>query len=359
MRREDSAAVGGLLIAVLLVPHVLAAPGVGLLTDRVRHPHRVLAAAALGFGAALAACAALLGRAPLPVVIMVLLIGGCCGPALTGGLSSQLAGLVEADRLPRSYGLDSMTYNVSGIVGPALGAVVAGLAGPGWAAMVLAGSAVVGGVVLLTLRIDQGADRAATSRTSLWAGFSALARDRVLGTVTVASSLGQLGPAGLPVVAAILAAREGDPALSGWLLTAVAVGGLAGSLAWTWRPASVHRSPAVVTAALIGVGLPLAVASTTTSFPVLVLLFGSSGLFLGPLTGALFTVRQDRSPEQLKAQVFTIGAGLKTTTAATGAALAGALAGLPVGLQLLVAASGPCLAGAGGALALRLRPDPG
>lgn len=38
LERTGSAAVGGLLVAVLLVPQVVAAPAIGLLTDRARQP---------------------------------------------------------------------------------------------------------------------------------------------------------------------------------------------------------------------------------------------------------------------------------------------------------------------------------
>jgi hypothetical protein len=55
----------------------------------------------------------------------------------------------------------------------------------------------------------------------------------------------------------------------------------------------------------------------------------------------------------VQAQVFTIGAGLKTTSAAAGAALGGALGYLPITIQLLVTAGSPMLAGALGALGLR------
>jgi hypothetical protein len=70
----------------------------------------------------------------------------------------------------------------------------------------------------------------------LTAGFRALLADRVLGTVTAASSLGQLGLGALPVVAAVLASRQHQPAATGWLMAAVAGGALIGSLLWTWRP---------------------------------------------------------------------------------------------------------------------------
>ncbi len=104
---------------------------------------------------------------------------------------------------------------------------------------------------------------------------------------------------------------------------------------------------------LIGIGVPLAVAAASTSLAFTTVLFAVSGLSTGPFTGALFTARQDRAPEQLRAQVFTIAAGLKTTTAAAGAGLAGALAQTATATQLLLAAACPVLAGILGLLLLQ------
>jgi len=62
LERTKSAAVGGLLVAVLLIPQVVAAPAIGLLTDRARQPRWVLTISVAGFAASLAAVAFLLGR---------------------------------------------------------------------------------------------------------------------------------------------------------------------------------------------------------------------------------------------------------------------------------------------------------
>ena len=352
--RLGSARAGGVLVAALLIPHVVAAPVVGLLTDRIRQPRWVVAAAAAGFAASLAGVAACLGRLPLWVSVVVLLLGGCCGPALTGGLTSQLSVLVGDGSLPRAFGADSLGYNISGIAGPAMAAVIAGLWQPVAALLALAAAAGLGALLLATLPIPFRTGTADQSpKPVLSAGVRAIVGDPMLRTVTAASSLGQLGFGALPVVAAVLASRQHQPAVSGWLMTAVAGGGLLGSLLWTWRPASPRRAPGVVMISLIGSGAALAVAASVSSLPLTAVLFTTSGVFIGPLTGALFTTRQEHATDEVQAQVFTIGAGLKTTSAAAGAALGGALGYLPITIQLLVTAGSPMLAGALGALGLR------
>jgi len=136
-----------------LVSHVVAAPVVGLLADRASRPRLVVASAARGFGCALAVTAAGLGRLPLPVVLAVLVAGGCCGPALTGGLTSQLSALVPGERLPRAFGLDSLTYNSAGIIGSAVAAVLVAATAAALAAAALAAGAVTGAVLIAVLPI--------------------------------------------------------------------------------------------------------------------------------------------------------------------------------------------------------------
>lgn len=351
LERTGSPATGGLLVAALLVPHVVAAPAVGLLTDRARRPRWVLAAAAAGFAAALLVTATGLGRLPLAVSVSTLLIGGCCGPALTGGLTSRLPGLVRAEALPRAFGVDSLGYNVAGIAGPALAATLAGWTSAGTATRVLAGCAAVGALLIVTLPLR--AHAATGSPLPLTAGVSVVVRQPVLGVVTAASSLAQLGLGALAVVAAVLTARQHHPAATGWLLSAVAAGALLGSLLWTWRPWPPRQAPVVVMVSLLGVGLPLAAAAAVTPLPGVAALFALSGVFVGPLTGAVFTVRQDEAPEALQASVFTIGAGVKISCAAAGAALGGVVAGLPTPVLLLLVAAAPVLAGGLGLVALR------
>src|SRR2546426_918240 len=70
LERGDGAGVGGLLVAALFVPHVLAAPVLGLLVDRVARAEAVLAGACAVFAAGLAAPAVALGRLPVAVCVL-------------------------------------------------------------------------------------------------------------------------------------------------------------------------------------------------------------------------------------------------------------------------------------------------
>ena len=347
-----SAGLGGAMVATLLVPHVVAAPLVGVLVDRSPRPRLVLAAAVSVFAASLCSVALLLGRSPLWVIFVLLLLGGCCGPAITGGLSSQLPGLVGTDRTPRAFGVDSLFYNVASMVGPGLAGVVATAASPATAQIVLAASAAIGAAGIASLPIAARPRPDSSQRPGLLAGAREILRQPTLRIVTLASTLGQVGPGALTVVAAVLATSLHSPSSSGLLLTAVAAGSFLGSLLWTWHPLAPHRSPLVTAVAMIGIAAPIAVAAVVPSIEATTILFGVSGVFVGPFGSALFTARTTYAAERVRTQVFTIGAGLKVSASALGAALIGFATHLPVPTQLLLVASTPLLAGVAGTVLL-------
>jgi len=354
LERTRSAALGGLLVAALLVPHVVAAGVVGTAADRARRPLRLVAAASAGFGAALAVAGIAVGRLPGPVVLGVLLLGGCCGPALLGGLSSRLSALVAPASMPRAFGVDAMTYGVAGVLGPAVAGLVAGRTSAGPATLVLAGSALLGAAAVATLPDPGRRERPEPGAARLRDGVRTLWRERVLGLVTVASSVGQLGFGALPVVVAVVAVRNGQPSTAGLLLAAMTAGGLVGSLLWTVRPAPTRAAPWMVMAGLLGTALPVVGGAFTASTVVLAALLALSGLANGPLIGGLLLTRERWAPPEVRTQVFTLGAGLKTTATAAGSSLAGLVAGWPTATQLVLVAACPLLAALGGAAVLRV-----
>jgi hypothetical protein len=337
---------------------VVAAPLVGVLVDRARQPRWVLASAMLIFAGSLFSAAALLGHAPLWLVYVLLLVGGCCGPAITGGLTSQLPALVGKDKTPRAFGLDSLFYNIASMVGPAVAGITAAAVSPAAAQSVLAVSAAVGALGVASLPLPTRMHPPGSTELGLLSGVREIVHQPTLRTVTLTSSLGQIGPGGLAVVAAVLAASQHRPAGSGLLLTAVAAGAFIGSLLWTWRPIAVDRAPLVTAISMIGIGTPIAIAAVVPSLEATAVLFGLSGVFIGPFGSALFLSRTQYAAPTVRTQVFTLGAGLKVTASALGAALIGFATGLPVGTQLLLVASSPLLAGVLGTALLTFGPHP-
>jgi MFS family permease len=352
--RTGSAAVGGTMVATLLIPHVVAAPLIGALVDRARRPAVVLAGAIAVFAVGLAVPVVLLGHTSLWPAYLALAVAGCCGPAVTGGLTSRLPGLVGPGREARAFGLDSLFYSVAGMAGPALVGLIATAAGAGVATCVLAAAAGLGAAAVATLPLPASTAAGRRARSAgLWDGARAIIKEPRLRTLTLTTAVGQLGPGGLAMVATALAVATHQSARAGLLLSAVAVGALAGSVIWTWRPLSASRAPSVTGWAMVAFGLPLVVAAGVRSLPVIALLFALAGASAGSFTAALFVARDQLSAEAVRTQVFTIGAGMKVAFSALGAGLMGFAAQLPVSAQLLLVAASPITAGVAGGVLLR------
>jgi MFS family permease len=339
LERTGDAGLGGLLVAALMVPHVVAAPVIGAIADRARRRRLLYLGAFAGFGAALIGSVALIGRQTWPSVA-VLVVGGCFGPLLTGGLTSLL-GELAGDRLERAFGLDATTYSLAGIAGPALAAVLTGLTGAAWSLVALGALAVVGGLLVCTLPLPAPTERG--PRPGFRATFGALGvmwRRRPLAAVTAGTMLNMAGVGAFPVVAALLAVEADSAELTGLILSAGAVGGLAGSLLITRWPIRRWPPERVLVVCLAGMAVLLLVAAPLPAGWFGLPVFALAGVLGAPQIVATFAVRDRESPPGMRTQIFALGGGLKVTSAAAGAAVAGLA--VPAGPALLIAGMAAC-----------------
>ncbi|MEV0134557.1 MFS transporter [Dactylosporangium sp. NPDC050688] len=390
VRHTGDPALGALILAALLVPHVLAGPFVGLVTDRARRPRLVHAGFAAVFGAALGGVLLLTGVAPAPLVVALALVAGACGPMIFGGLSSRLDDVVLPPRRPHARGLDAATYNVAEIAGPAAGALLVTALGVPVTALVLGGACLLAAAVLLTVTgpaappdhaVGPGDTAAASTgsaaaastggavataptvttaapRVGVGAGLAAIVRSRPLLAVTAATGVAAYGAGMITPVAVVLGVAAGHPAGGGLLVTALGAGALCGSLLvarFPVRPAA-HL---VVVGCLLGVGVGAVFAALAGAvaggvpWPALVAVFAVAGVLDGPLLSSQLQVRSQHAPPGTRTQVFTLGAGIKLTAAAVGAGTFTLVAGAPPAVLAGFLAASHLLAAALGALLLR------
>ncbi|RPF29342.1 hypothetical protein EDD96_5862 [Streptomyces sp. Ag109_G2-6] len=346
LERTGSAAHGAFVLTAWMAPHVLAAPLAGAAAARARRPRLFYAGALAGFTVAVAALAALLGRAPMAVVLAVAVLGGSCGPVVTGGLSSLVAGLVpEGPRRDRAYGWDASTYNAAAVTAPAVVSLAGAAVSAGPAMGVLALSAALAATLAASLPYGNGTPHEAphedpgagtrpqAPRAGLGAGLAALWRVRDLRAITSATTLAFVGVGALTTTSVLLARALGSPGAGGVLMTAFALGALAGSLT-LGRMTSVAPGR-LARWAMAGTGAALAVAAFAPSVAPAAAAFAAAGVCDGPLLTATLRIRSEHAPGAVRAQVFTLGAGLKVTAASTGAALVGLAAAAPPWTLLL------------------------
>lgn len=337
--RTGSVALGAEILACWMAPHVLVAPVVGSLVTRVRRPTSCYAVGLAVFAAAIVGLGTFAGRGPVWLVLGVAVVGGSCGPLVSGGLSSLVAALVPAERQARAYALDAAGYTAAAMVGPALATVVARFGSPGLAAGALGGAAALAvlPVVLLPVRRTSG-PAARPGVRELADGLALLWRRPVLRGVTAGTCVAYFGIGALTVTAVLLAGRWGDATEGGVLVTAFAVGGLCGSLLMARRPPRVAPER-LAGWCLLGSALTLGLAAVSPNLPVGAVLFGAAGMCDGPLLGATLDARARHAPERARAQVFTMGAAVKISAAAAGSALVGTVADLPPALLLAAIAA--------------------
>jgi hypothetical protein len=365
---------GGLLAAALTAPHLLGA-WIGRLVDRARDPRRPLAAGCVGYAAALAAATGAL-RLGLPVVSGgALVVAGACGPLLTGGFSSLTGGLGGCPE--RARGIDTLTYGVSGVAGPAAVAGLASLTSPAASLLTLAGATLVAAVGTRWLPPDRvsedapvpgrsGARRAAVGRAAApstpvpgaargcggptrsassrsprasGGGRGVLLTVRPLRRVTVTTVVSAAVGGMLAVLAVVLAcATTGRPADGAWLLGAMGLGNLVASAALAVRPLTAEpvRATLVLTAAL-GVGYLLV--ALVPGYALLLGAFAVVGVLTAPWVTASLATRERHAPPGRRAEVFAGMAGWKMAAASAGTALAGLLAAAPARTVVAVAAA--------------------
>ncbi|MFD5975909.1 MFS transporter [Streptomyces bacillaris] len=342
------------LLAAVTVSAAIGGPVLGALLDRSPWPGRLLAGALVLYAAGLAAVLGGLGRVPVAVTLLVAVVTGLLGPALSGGWTAQLPRTVPAGRLPRANALDAMTFGVAGLAGPALAGGVAEAVGAPTAvvvsAVLIAAAAPaawrlppVSGPAPASVSGPPAMSRAAPLTRVVASGVRAIAGSRSLARATLTSVLSCAAQGMMTACLPLLGERAaGGAGFGAALLSCAALSALLANAVLARYPHAVAPDTVLWAAPLLqAAALGLAAAGEPVALVVAV---GVVGLAEGPQLTALFAVRHREAPEGLRTQVFTTGASLKITGFAVGAAVAGPLADRSLTGALLVAAGTAALA---------------
>lgn len=338
LQQLDSIAPGGLLVAASLAPSIIVAPLAGATLDRSRNPGRLVLVAAILTAAAFA-LTSLLGTVPVALVALALIAAGCATPFFMGGLSSLVGDVVHDER--RAYALDALSYNVAGVGGPALAAlmVAVAVADARLAVLMLAVAAAISSVAVLGLRLPprERSTRSAGLVREIGRGLRYLIRHRPLAVVTASGTLSQLGQGALPVAAIALAVQTGADAGEGtWIVTAFSIGALLGSLVATATSATRFPPVGVMLVGFLVTGVFTLALAVDLGLAVALGAAAIAGFASAPATAAMLLLRKQQSASAVRSQVFTVGSGLRATAGALGAAVAGLSAEVPAGMVITV-----------------------
>lgn len=329
------------LLAGITVSAAVGGPVLGALLDRAGRPGRMLGGAIALYAAGLALILLGLGHVPFTVTIVIAVVTGLLGPALSGGWTAQLPRVVTGDRLPRANALDAMTFSAASLVGPALTGVAAEALG--------ASTAVVVSAVLIALalpaawRLPARPTRAphvqpASLISDLAAGMRVIAGKRLLARATLASVVCCTTQGMLTACLPLLGERVlGGPNQGVMLLSCSAISALAANALLARFPRAIAPDMIIWVSALVqAAALVLAAAGRPALLIVAVII---AGIGEGPQLVALFAIRHREAPENLRGQIFTTGASLKITGFAVGAAITGPVAAWSLPGALILASA--------------------
>jgi predicted MFS family arabinose efflux permease len=356
--RTGSPGLAGATVAAITLPSVVTAPLLGAWLDVSGRRRPLMLLDQVLIAAVVVALALMIGNAPGWTVPAVTLLAGLTYPLSFGGFTSFIPALVPEDMLTPANALETTSFNLALVVGPALAGTLSAVFGPAVPLFVEAALAIA--ALLLILRIP-GLDRpgAGSGRplaSVLVDGLRQIVVIPELRGVTAAGAIGLAG-IGLWTVAFPLFAVEhldAERSAAGYMLAAFAVGSSLGALAFV-RLQRLLRPWSVVFGGLVVFGLLMLLWPLADSLAVMLPLVALAATADGPALAATFAVRQQVVPPALYGQVFTTAAGLKVGAFSVGSALSGPLASaLGSAETIVVAACVQLFAAAAGLALMRL-----
>jgi MFS family permease len=356
-----SPALAGLVTFASLFPGLLVSPVAGALLDRHGRARLIV----LDYLVALAALIligvlALTGHLPPWLLVLIAAVSSLTGILSHTGLRSLFPIIVPSHLWERVNAVDSNGYVVATIIGPPLAAgLVAVIGGP----VTLIAIGLAFGVAALVMRGAPDPRTEVATAGSLWrdawAGVGYTWRNPTLRGLGFGVSVLNLSSGMVTIVVPLIILRELDlgEAAVGWIFAISGLTGMVSAFASgridtrgrEWR---MIVWPMLATAPVTALLLP-----GTGSLAFVALSMSLSGLLVGPLDIAMFTIRQRRTDPAWMGRAFAISMAFNFMGFPIGAALAGVLAAVSLDLAI-VFGTVACLVGALFAAALIPRAEP-
>jgi predicted MFS family arabinose efflux permease len=283
----------------------------------------------------------LLHELPTCVLLLVVSAASITAPLSRVGGRSLYPVLVPRPLWDRSNAADSGTNVVATMLGPGIAGVAVALVGPRAAlllpaiVMLLAAALLIGFVVPNAL-----ASVTVSVLTDARAAMGYVWRNQVLrmlaGTMTVFNACGGILTVAIPFI--VLRGLHGGSTTVGLLFAIMgAAGFLAGLL--TGRFGTENREKRLLAISCMTTAVAFVLLAFDRHEVVLIALIAVIGIANGPLTVAMFSLRQRATDPMWFGRAFAVSMNLNFVGSPIGAAIAGALLTHSVPLTLLVAAS--------------------
>ena len=320
--RTGSTALAGGTAAVGTVTWAVMAPIGGAWLDVAHHRRALIVLDHALTVVGLIAMVLLAGHAPGWTLLADSVLLSVTRPFSVGGFFSAIAELAGADLLDLASNLEATSMNLSFVVGPALAGVIAGAIGAAAAIWVQAGLTAVAGLAIAGHRVFdvRAADRAASAREALAAGFRALRSEPVLMRTACSSMLAMFGwglmIVGFPIYA--VGVLHAGAHASGYLWAGIGLGSMVGTFALAGRPTLRRVGASYAVLGLSALLWPLA-----ATLWLGVLLITVTGFLEGPAYSGTIALRQRFTPPAVRASTHSSINAATLLANAAGSALAG------------------------------------
>jgi MFS family permease len=328
LERTGSPSLAGATVAAATLPGMLSGPVIGAWLDRTGRRSLIYKIDRLLLASVLLGILAAAGNAPNFVVPLLAFITGLTLPVTFTGFTSMLPLMVENEMLPSANAVESASMNVALIGGPALAGVIAGLAGAP-AAIVAEVVLTLAGLVLI-LRIPDlnrgAAEDPLPLRRLVADGLRHIAGERLLRLVSAAGVVNNVGWGVLMVVFPLWAATDlgASQAASGAIWAAFAGGSLIGALGLA-RYQARYPQEWVAFTCMVVLGTGMLTWELASTLAVALVVVFVTAILEGPTMAAVFSIRQQRTPAGLQAQVMGTLGSIQIGAFAIGSAIGGPL----------------------------------
>jgi MFS family permease len=269
---------------------------------------------------------AVLGTAPIAVLVLASAAAGAATPLVSGTVRT-LWSRADVRVRPTAYALDATATELVFVVGPSLVAVLAVVATPAIAIGAAGVLAMAGALGIATASETRAWATVAGERTGLFTTLVAPGMPRVM----LSGAAVMLGFGALEVAIPAYASAAGAPGMSGALLALWALGSVAGGL---WFGARVVSSslPRQYRWGLLGVTIGLAPLAWVTSPWALGALLFLGGSAIAPTLTVQNSLVGAIAPVHATTEAFTWLSTITVGASAIGAAVGGALIDGPFGV---------------------------
>jgi len=348
LETRHSASLSGLVVVCSQVPGIIVSPIAGALLDRgSRISLMVLDYVVASTCITLIGVLSLLHSLPTPALITIVSAASLTAPLSRVGGKSLWPVIVPRQLWDRSNAADSGTFVTANVLGPGIAGIAVAVVGPRVAlllpaiVMVAAAAALIG-VVVPDTRSSREVSVLADARAAIGYVWHNRVLRMLAGTMTVFNACGGILTIAIPFI--VLREIHGGSAKVGLLFAIMGASGFLAGLI-TGRFGTENREKQLLALSCMTTSAAYILLALDHHEAALIALVAVIGFANGPLTVAMFSLRQRATEPSWFGRAFAVSMNLNFAGSPIGAAIAGALLSRSVVVTLLVAASCALLGG--------------